>query len=546
MEGLDRTQELERARVCFAGSAWAEAFERFETADRAAPLEADDLELLGTSAYMLGAFDEFVQALERAYRRHSENAEALRAVRCAFWIGMNLALRGDVGPATGWLGRAQRLVERHGHECVEEGYLLLPVVFEHDAAGDYEGAAATAATAAEIGERFGDADLVALAVHSEGEILLKDGRVREGLGLLDEAMVAVTAGELSPVVTGIVYCGVILACERVYELRRAQEWTAALTRWCAEQPDLVAFTGRCRVHRAELMRVHGAWADALDEARRTWERPAEVMANEAAAARASYLLGDLHRLRGEFAQAERAYREASRLGDEPQPGLALLRLGQGKPAAAEAAIRRAVNEAGDRPRRATLLAAAVEIMLASGDVEGARHAARGLREIAAAYESAMLRAMSAQADGAVELAAGEAGAALPRLRSAWQGWQDVEAPYDAARTRVLLALACKALGDADAFGLELDAARAAFDALGAAPDAARVDALAGARHDGGLSRRELEVLRLVASGKTNREIAASLVISEHTVARHLQNIFTKLGVTTRTAAGAYAFEHDLL
>ena len=546
MASFDRTKELERARACFAASAWAEAHERFETAERAAPLEADDLELLATSAYMLGAFDAFVQALERAYQRHSENADALRAVRCAFWLGMNLALRGDTGPATGWLGRAQRLVERHGDECVEEGYLLLPVVFEHDAAGDYDGAAATAATAAEIGERFGDADLVALAVHSEGEILLKGGRVREGLGLLDQAMVAVTAGELSPVVTGIVYCGVILACERVYELRRAQEWTAALARWCAEQPDLVAFTGRCRVHRAELMRVHGAWTDALDEARRAWERPAEAMANQAAAARASYLVGDLHRLRGELGKAEQAYREANRLGHEPQPGLALLRLAQGKRAAAGAAIRRAVNETGDRPRRATLLAAAVEIMLASGDLEGARDMCGELREIAAAYESAMLQAMSAQAEGAVELAAGDAGAALRRLRSAWQGWQDLEAPYDAARTRELLALACKTLGDDDAFGLELDAARAAFDALGAEPDAARVGVLAGTRRDDGLSRRELEVLRLVASGKTNREIAAALVISEHTVARHLQNIFTKLGVTSRTAAGAYAFEHDLL
>jgi len=540
------SDQLERGREAYSSSAWATAYESLSRADQHAPLAAEDLELLATSAYMLGAEDEWIGLVERAYHRYSEAGGMQRAVRCAFWIGIHLALRGEMGPATGWLGRAQRLLDRVEGECVEQGYLLMPVVFQHEAEGDWEGASATAAQAAEIGERFGDADLFALAIHAQGDVLVRYGRVREGLGLLDEAMVAVTTEALSPIVTGIVYCSVILACEEVYELRRAKEWTAALTRWCERQPDLLAFTGRCLVHRAQLMQLRGDWRDALEEAQRAAQR-FEAAMNQAAAAKACYLQGEVRRLRGEFEQAEEAYRQASRLGLEPQPGWALLRLAQGNAAAAAGAIRRALGETADRPRRAGLLPAAVEIMLATGKLDDAREASRELEGIAADYESDMLRAMHAQARGAVELAAGEAGPALVDLRRASQAWQELEAPYQAARARVLVGQACLALGDDDAFALELGAARSAFEELGATPDLVSLDSLtAPAREMHGLTARELEVLRLLATGKSNREIAASLVISEHTVARHVQNIFTKLGVQSRTAAGAFAFEHDLL
>jgi DNA-binding CsgD family transcriptional regulator len=544
---LPTANELERAREAHSRMAWREAYELLSSADQEAPLAADDLVLLATSASMLGRDDQFLQILERAYHGYSPAADNLRAARCAFWIGMNLALRGEMGPATGWLGRAQRLIEREGRDCVEQGYMLMPVAFQHEAAGDYEGASATAAAAAEIAERFGDADLFALAVHAQGSVLVKDGRVREGLGLLDEAMVAVTAGELSPVVTGIVYCSVILACEEVYELRRAQEWTAALTRWCEQQPDLMAFTGRCLVHRARLMQLHGAWADALEETRRAGRRFAEAM-NQAAAAQALYLEGEVHRLRGELAHAEAAYRQASQLGPEPQPGWALLRLAQQKEEAATAAIRRALGETTDPLRRASLLPAYVVIMLEIGDMAEARSASRELDEIASAYESEMLRAMSGQARGSVELAEGDARAGLVTLRQTCQAWQELEAPYQVAHVRVLVGRACQLLGDEDGFGLELAAARSAFEQLGAAPDVALVDSLTGVSEsaDHGLTPRELEVLRLVAAGRSNKEIGAALVISEHTVARHVQNIFTKLGVPSRTAAGAFAFEHRLV
>jgi DNA-binding CsgD family transcriptional regulator len=545
---VDAIDELGRGREAYARRAWLDAYESLSHADQAAPLGAEDLELLATSAYMLGRDDDYVSGLERAHHAYLNAGEAMRAVRCAFWLGMNLALRGEMGRATGWLGRAQRLVEREEDDCVERGYLLVPVMLRHEAIGDWEAAYAAAADAAEIGERFGDADLLALAVHEQGLVLVNQGRVEEGLGLVDEAMVAVTAGELSPIVTGIVYCSVITGCQEVYALHRAQEWTAALTQWCEEQPDMVAFSGRCLVHRAEIMELHGAWRDALDEARRARQRCVQGK-NQSAAAQAFYRQGEVHRLQGRFSAAEEAYRDASWCGWEPQPGLALLWLAQGNDDAAAAAIRRVVGETTEPLKRARLLPAYVEIMLAVGDAQEARNACRELEEISARYESGMLGAMVAHAEGAVDLAEGDAWAALLALRRAWQVWQELEVPYEAARVRVLLGLACRALGDDDTAALELEAARGVFAQLGAEPDLARVDSLARSTVSADahrLTARELQVLRLVAAGETNKAIAAELILSERTVDRHVSNIFTKLGVSSRAAATAYAYKHQLV
>jgi DNA-binding CsgD family transcriptional regulator len=515
-------------------------------ADHAESVGAEDLELLATSAYMLGRDDEWMSLLERAHHVYVDAGESRRAASCAGWIGTNLALRGEVGGATGWFARAQRLLDSYGRDCPERGWMLLPVMYQHEVAGDLAAAAAAAAAALEIGQRFGDADLFALAAHGQGYMLMKQGRVKEGLGLLDEAMVAVTTGELSPIPTGLVYCGVILACQEVYELGRAREWTAALTRWCADQPDLVAFTGRCLVHRAEIMQLEGAWPEALEEARRAGHRFAETRNSNAGLA--LYRQGELYRLQGEFEAAEAAYRDASRSGWEPQPGLAQLRLAQGRKDAAAAAIRRAAGEIAEPLKRAGLLAAYAEIMLAVHDLDDARNACRELGEIAGSYESGMLAAMVEQTRGALDLAGGEARPALVSLRSAWRLWHELDAPYEAARARVLVGRACRALGDNDAAAMELEAARGVFETLGAAPDLRYVNSLtrSAAREGSGLTPRELEVLRLLAAGRSNRAIAEALVISEHTVARHVQNIFAKLDVSSRTAAGAFAFEHGLV
>ena len=264
------TSALESGRLSYERRAWADAYEQLSRADEETPLGAGDLELLATAAYMLGRDDEYVSVLERAHRAQVEGGDLLAAARSAFWLGLQLALRGETGGAAGWNRRAQRLVDRAGRDCVEQGYLVFADGFAQALASDWETGLETARRSAEIAERHGDPDLLALALMDQGHILLRLGRIDGGLRLLDEAMVAVTAGELSPIVTGLVYCTVIDGCHEAYELRRAREWTAALTRWCAAQPEMVSFTGSCLVHRAEIMQLHGSWEEALEEAQ---ERP---------------------------------------------------------------------------------------------------------------------------------------------------------------------------------------------------------------------------------------------------------------------------------
>ena len=540
---MDSTGALDRARDAYSRHAWLEAHDAFSRADDDGALEAADLELLAMAKLMLGRDDEAVAVLERAHNRYLERGETQRAVYAAIWIGMNLAFRGAIGPANGWLGRAQRLLDSQPGDSVEHGYLMMPAVFRHEAEGDFEAAAALAGEAAAVAERFGDRDLLSMSLNAQGTMLVRAGRVREGFGLLDEAMVTATTSDLTPFVLGIVYCGVILACQEVFEVGRAREWTKALSAWTDEQPDLVAFTGRCRIHRAEILQLGGSWSDALEEAGRACRRMIETQ--NAAAGIAYYRQAELLRLRGEFAAAEDAYREASSFGWEPQPGLAQLRSAQGNRDVALAAIRRASAEITEPLKRAALLPAYVEIALEAGEVEEAYAACSELEELAGRYESAMLAAMVAYSRGAVALAQGDAHAALVALREAHQTWLGLDAPYEVARTRTLIGRACSDLGDAEAARLELEAACAIFRRLGATPDLARVEPPAkGDSH--GLSGRELEVLRLVAAGKSNREIAAELVISEHTVARHVQNIYRKLRLSSRAAATAFAFEHDLV
>jgi ATP/maltotriose-dependent transcriptional regulator MalT len=538
---------LERGRDAYAARAWVDAHALLQRADESEPLTPPDLSLLATASYMLGHDEEWVAAHERAHHLHLEAGDAEAAARAAWWIGMSLALRGELGPAEGWFGRAQRFLDERDADCVERGFLLISYGQALLASGDAAAAGAVGEDAAAIARRFGDRDLFAFAVALQGQAAVFDARVSEGLRLLDEAMVAVTTEDVSPVVSGITYCGVILSCQEVFELRRAREWTEALQSWWQQQPDMVAFTGRCLIHRAEILQLGGSWKDALEEARRASRRFSE--ANNPTEGLALYREAELLRLQGDLDGAERAYRAASRAGWEPQPGLAQLRHAQGRADAAEAAIRRAVAESVDPLRRAVLLPAYVEIILAAGKLDEARAACDELETVSARYSSALLGAIAAYERGAVELASGDARRALELLRRALDAWRTLEAPYEVARTRLLIGEACRALDDTDACELELEAALAEFVKLGALPDAVRVERLLGRAPDDdahGLSPRELEVLRLLAAGKSNRQIAATLVISEHTVARHVQNIFGKLRVSSRAAATAFAFEHGLV
>ena len=546
---------IRRGTDAFTRLRWAEAYEELSTADHEATtaLEPEYLERLATAAYLIGRTVEATATWTRAHHRWLDHGDAERAVRCAFWISLTSLLNGDAALSSGWRARVRRLVDDPRRDGPEQGYLLLLLGLEALDAGDAEGALASFERATELGERFGDIDLSTLALLSCGEALVQTGDHAHGVTRLDEAMVGVMTGQVSPIAAGIVYCAVIGTCQRIFDIRRSREWTAALHDWCTSQPGLVPFRGECMVHRSEIMQLRGAWPAAVEEARRAHELLSQPP--RPAVGDALYQLGELHRLHGEFRHAEDAYVAASHAGREPQPGLSLLRLAQDRVDAAAAAIRRAIAETNDIQGpgagvpRARLLGPFIEIMLAAHDRGAARDAANELSAIAERSGTPWLDATCAQAVGAVLLGEGAPGAALKTLRGGATIWQELDVPYERARVDVLIGIACGELGDDETSEMHLDSARTIFRRLGAVPDLALVDEISRKRSRtvaGGLTAREVEVLRLVAAGRTNREVADALVISERTVARHMSNIMTKLGVSTRTAAGAFAFEHGLV
>ncbi len=542
------TDALDRGRSAFAERAWADAYTHLAVADRDGALDGADFERFAVSAYLLGQDDECEEILTRAHQELRSRGEIERAVRCAFWLGFNLQNKGEDARAGGWLARSRRLLEESGIECSEQGLLLMPGALQHLFSGNLDAACAGFAEAVAIGERFDDPDLKALARLGLGQAFIRMDNSVEGFAVLDEVMVAVTSDEVSPLIVGLVYCAVIAVCQGIFDVRRAQEWTTALGNWCESQPDLVPYRGQCLVHRVELLQLHGAWSAAMDEAVRARQRLSDPAGQRAVGA-AIYQVAELHRLRGEFGLAEQAYREASHEGRSPHPGLAQMRLAQGQVQTARAAIGRVLDEEHDRAARCAVLRAYIDVVLADDDAPAARAAADELAQIAGTIDAPLLRAVAAQADGAVRLAEGDPRAALTTLRRAWVLWQDFDAPYEAGCIRVLIGLCCRALGDEDGAAMEFDAARRVFDELGAAPDVLRVEKIARVAEragTGGLTAREIEVLRLVATGLTNRAIGTDLFLSEKTVARHVSNIFAKLDVSSRSAATAYAYEHGLV
>ena len=455
-----------------------------------------------------------------------------------FWLAFVLLYKGELVRGGGWVARARRLLDDGQHDCVEQGYLLWGVAARSIFEGDNTSACATFARAAEIGDRFGDPDLVTLAWVGQCRALLRLGETAAGVALLDEMMVALETGEVSAIVAGDVYCSVIEGCQEIFDLGRAQAWTAALTHWCASQPDLVAYRGQCLVHRAEIMPLHGAWPDAMEEAQRASERILKGPDHPAAGA-AFYQQAELHRLRGEFAKAEEAYRQASRLGPRAAawpfaatagPGSGRRRGGGDPPRGGRGVRPRDPGQSARRPRRDHACRTAMSQRHASPPMSCRRSLLTSARRCWARWPPTRR-----------ELSCWARATRQPPWRAApcVDGWQELEAPYEAARVRVLLGLACRELGDQEGAEMELDAARWVFQQLGAAPDLARVQALsrkAAPKAAGGLTAREVQLLRLVAAGKTNRAIAAELVLSERTVDRHVSNIFTKLGVSSRAAA----------
>jgi DNA-binding CsgD family transcriptional regulator len=539
----DRTiDELLQARDAFNRRDWALAFDRLRGSGDLGP---EDTMALATSAYLLGNVDEAVRALQAGYQDRIRNGDSLGAVRFASWLGLLLNVRGEVAVGGGWVARAQRLLDTEPEDIVERGYLLAHEFYQHLGRGDFARAGETAVHIVETGRRFSEPDLIAQGLMCQGRMTIYSGRVPEGLALLDEAMVGISAGEVSPIIAGMVYCSMIEACQEVSDFSRAASWTSALTRWCEAQPGLVPYTGQCSLHRGQIMRLRGAYDEALAEFALA-QRRYQLEGTAAPAALALTEQGDVLRIRGKLDEAEEAYRQAAEFGFEPQPGLALSWLARGRTAAAVTAIHRLLAEAGGPVQRSRLLPAAVEILVAAQLLDEARRRSDELSEIASAFGISALWAMTAYAYAAVELASGETEDALGHGRESGRLWSDIGSPYEASRARVLVARALRELGDEDSAAAELAVAGHGFADVGAAPGVKQVDKLLGRARPGGLTEREIEVLRLVAAGRSNPDIAHALVLSPKTVERHLSNIFTKLDVPSRTAAAAYAHEHGLM
>lgn len=534
---------LELARAAYEEHRWTVAQDAFVNARREGQLPARDLELAATTAFLLGLEDDGVDSLTQAHESFLDTNDVTAAARCAAWLGIHLMNSGNRAQGGGWLARAQRLVRGEGEPEGAEGFLLIPAGLGSLYSGDVDGALRAFDQLAVFAHQFGDRDILCLAHLGQGQARIMAGRVEDGMVLLDEAMVAVTAGEISPLPAGIVYCAVIGTCHLAYDLGRAHEWTTALERWCADRPDMIPFSAQCQAHRAALYRLHGAWSEAYSAALLAEERYGR--GDRDAAYGAFYQKGEIERLRGDFEKAEASYRRAGESGFEPQPGLALVSLARGHGDVALALIRGAVAGA-DPGARLRMLPALVSIELASGHVDAARAAADELRQVSSDSRMPMLKASALQANAAVLLEEGDAPGALGEARRASALWRDLDVPFELAQCRALIARVHRALEDDASAEVEFQAARAMFAELGAQPSVAELDALWRQPGTFPLTGREVEILRLVASGRTNKAIAAELYLSEKTVARHLSNIFAKLDLSSRAAATAYAYRHRLV
>ncbi len=540
-------QLTDLGRKAFANQHWKDSFEYLERADKQQSLRSSDLEVLAISAYLTGHFKHCYETLTRAYNSYLQENSIQKAASCAFWMGLLLVNKGESARGGAWFGQAKNILNEQHPMCAEKGYLFLPVALRCLGQGDAEGSLQAFTQAWEIGKSFQDPDLLALAHLGQGQALIRLHKIQQGVALLDDAMVAVESGKLSPIVIGIVYCAVIETCLEIFDLSRAQEWTNALNDWCSAHPYLVPFRGQCLTRRSEIMCLHGEWTDAIKEAHHAIDLLSKPRV-EPAAGTAYYQLGDIYRFQGEYEKAEKAYSEANKYGKNPQPGLALLRLAQGQIAKAKSSINNALKTVKSIKEKSDTLLANIEILLASNEVVKARSLLHELNDIAHRQQVPMLTALSAQAEAEICLAEKDAVSALEHSRKAMKTWELLKAPYAAARAHFLVAKASLHMGDEDTAGMAYEAARWRYQQLNAQPDVIKIDAYFQKRKSSahGLTGREIQVLLLIADGQSNKKIAEALFISERTVERHVSNIFGKLGVSSRAAATAYAYKHQLL
>jgi DNA-binding CsgD family transcriptional regulator len=541
-------ETIQAARDAYRCGEWADATALFLSADAVSELEIDDIEALAWAAGIAAQDRVMLAALERVYAHHAARKDHEASARAAFWSGLRHMMIGEAGLGAGWLQRAAKHAEETAPDCVQRGYLLLPQVFMHRGKQAYETAIEIANTAIAIGEKADEPDLIALAGSLKGGMLFRLGRIDEGYVPIDEAMLLANTGRLSPVVSGTVYCEIVGSCCRVLEMVRAREWTAILNDWCRRNPQAKAFNGVCRVHRAEVLQLEGNWNEAFAEAGRAGHG-LEGTTEQTAMANAAYRRGEILRLRGEFEAADAEYRRAGEMAIDPQPGLALLRLAQGQSDEAAAMIRRALDTARDMTRKAALLPAGIEILIACRDLDAAKSLRDQMKEIAELFNTEILARVADQSLGSLAMAQGKFSEASAALIAAREYWSEFGAPYLVARLRLDIALAYAELGDAEGAGMELDAAEKAFHELGAEPDLVRLRAIRARTHApvaNVLTAREREVLALMADGGSNPAIAEELGLSPKTVNRHAENIFDKLGVSSRAAAVAKALKTGVI
>lgn len=532
-------------RGSYREQSWSEVYEALK--DREG-LKSEELYQLSLAAYLTGKDEEGIDMLARTHHQFLENGKIRQGVRCAFWIGMLLMFKGERARGSGWFSRAGRLVEEHPYEGSEKGLLLIPAGLGFLGASNAEMANTNFKTAHEIGKEYNDPDLTTLGLLGQGQSMIQVGNISEGIALLDESMIAVESAGISPLVVGIVYCAVIETCQMIFDIRRAQEWTAVLSQWCKSQPDLVPFRGQCLIRRSQIMHIHGEWSEALYEMQRAC-RIFSKPPGEPAAGEAYYQLAEIFRLKGDFLQAEKFYTEANKRGRKPQPGIALLRLVQDEKDRAIKSIQNALDEAKAPLQRIKILPAYIEIMLAHDKVAEVHFAVDELATVAKKYDATFLQAILAYCQGAVFLKEDDPAAAIKILRKSLNLWNELNAPYEAAAARLLLGLAYRVQGDQDTATMELIAAQWVFKELEALPDLKKIEALLDEKKEPdlhGLTLRELQVLQLVSDGETNKGIADKLFISERTAERHLSNIFNKLQVNSRTEATSFAYKHQIL